>query len=45
MVGKYKAIVEVFGGTIINMDEVYHGVATEMEVIISNAIIFKNIPS
>jgi anthranilate synthase component 2 len=26
------------------MDEVYHGVATEMEVIISNAIIFKNIP-
>jgi anthranilate synthase component 2 len=39
-----QAIVEVFGGTIINMDEVYHGVATEMEVIISNAIIFKNIP-
>jgi len=39
-----QAIVEVFGGTIINMDEVYHGVATEMEVIISDATIFKNIP-
>ena len=40
-----QAIVEVFGGTIINMDEVYHGVATEMQVIISNAIIFKKCPS
>ena len=39
-----QAIVEVFGGSIINMDEVYHGVATEMEVIISDATIFKNIP-
>ena len=38
-----QAIVEVFGGTIINMDEVYHGVATEMEVVMSDAIIFKGL--
>lgn len=38
-----QAIVEAFGGTIINMDEVYHGVATEMEVVLSDAIIFKGL--
>jgi len=40
-----QAITEVFGGSIINMDEVFHGVATEMKVIQSDAIIFKDIPS
>ncbi len=39
-----QAITEVFGGKIINLDEVFHGVATEMRVIDSSAIIFKNIP-
>lgn len=39
-----QAITEVFGGRIINMDEVYHGVATEMEVIDENAVIFKTLP-
>ncbi len=39
-----QAIVEVFGGEIINMDEVYHGVATEMRVTDPSSIIFKGIP-
>ncbi len=40
-----QAIVEVFGGTIINMDQVFHGVATEMKVVRPEAFIFKEIPS
>jgi anthranilate synthase component 2 len=40
-----QAIVEVFSGTIRNMDEVFHGVATEMEVVEPNAIIFKDVPT
>ena len=40
-----QAITEVFGGKILNMDEVYHGVATEMEVIQDNTILFKGIPN
>lgn len=39
-----QAITEVFGGKILNLNEVYHGVATEMTVVDKNAIIFKNIP-
>ena len=39
-----QAIVEVFGGTIINMDEVFHGVATEMKVTTDEALIFENVP-
>ena len=39
-----QAITEVFGGTIINLDEVFHGVATEMTVTDKNATIFKDIP-
>lgn len=40
-----QAIVEVFGGSIINMDEVFHGVATEMKVTKPTAVIFKDIPT
>jgi len=40
-----QAIIEVFGGKIINMDDVFHGVATEMNVIKEDAIIFKNVPN
>jgi anthranilate synthase component 2 len=40
-----QAITEVFGGSIINMDEVFHGVATEMKVIHPEATVFKNVPS
>jgi anthranilate synthase component 2 len=39
-----QAITEVFGGQIENMGEVFHGVATEMEVMEKEAIIFKGIP-
>ncbi len=40
-----QAITEVFGGKIINMDKVFHGVATEMEVIKEDSVIFKNVPT
>ena len=40
-----QAITEVFGGKIINLDEVFHGVATEMEIIKKDATIFKNVPT
>ena len=40
-----QAITEVFGGKILNMDEVYHGVATEMEVVKKDAILFKDVPN
>ncbi|MEO9571292.1 MAG: aminodeoxychorismate/anthranilate synthase component II [Polaribacter sp.] len=39
-----QAITEIFGGTIINLDEVFHGVATEMKVTDANATIFKDVP-
>jgi len=38
-----QAIAEVFGGKLINLDKVYHGVATEMEVV-KGDILFKGIP-
>ena len=38
-----QAITEVFGGSIINMDEVFHGVATEMKVTQPEAKIFHGI--
>jgi len=39
-----QAITEVFGGTIINLEDVFHGVATEMKVTDKSATIFKDIP-
>ena len=39
-----QAITEVFGGQIENMGEVFHGVATEMEITEKEAVIFKGIP-
>ncbi|TXD46672.1 anthranilate synthase component II [Polaribacter sp. IC073] len=39
-----QAITEVFGGKIINLEDVFHGVATEMQVTDKNAIIFKEVP-
>ncbi|MBI3502941.1 MAG: aminodeoxychorismate/anthranilate synthase component II [Bacteroidetes bacterium] len=38
-----QAIGEVFGGKLKNLDSVYHGVATEMEIV-KEDILFKNIP-
>jgi anthranilate synthase component 2 len=40
-----QAITEVFGGTIINLDTVYHGVATVMNVTDKSAVLFKDIPA
>ncbi|MCF6279173.1 MAG: aminodeoxychorismate/anthranilate synthase component II [Flavobacteriaceae bacterium] len=40
-----QAITEVFGGKIENMDEVFHGVATEMEVIKEDTVLFQNVPT
>ena len=39
-----QAITEVFGGTIINLEDVFHGVATEMRIIDKEAFIFKDVP-
>ena len=39
-----QAITEVFGGSIENMGEVFHGVATEMEIVNKDAVIFKGVP-
>jgi anthranilate synthase component 2 len=37
-----QAIGEVFGGSLINLEEVYHGVATETQVIVDDEPLFKN---
>ncbi len=38
-----QAIAEVFGGSLINLDEVYHGIATKVKVI-KEDILFQDIP-
>ncbi len=38
-----QAIAEVFDGSIINLEEVYHGIATEIEII-KEDVLFKGIP-
>ena len=40
-----QAITEVFGGSIENLDAVFHGVATKMSVTNRNALIYKDIPA
>ncbi len=40
-----QAITEVFGGSIENMDKVFHGVATTMNITSSEAIIYKDFPA
>jgi anthranilate synthase component 2 len=39
-----QAITEVFGGKIINLEDVFHGVATTMKVTDKSATIFKDLP-
>jgi anthranilate synthase component 2 len=39
-----QAIAEVFGGKLLNLDTVYHGLATEMDVV-QKDILFKGIPT
>lgn len=41
----HQAIGEVFGGTLINLDKVYHGIATPTKIIDSNELLFKGIPT
>jgi len=40
-----QAITEVFGGSLENLDTVFHGVSTTMKITDANAQIFKNIPT
>ncbi len=39
-----QAIGEVFGGSLINLDQVYHGVATRIRVL-GDDVLFKNLPT
>lgn len=39
-----QAIAEAFGGSLLNLQEVYHGVATSIDII-RDDILFKNIPT
>jgi len=38
-----QAIGEVFGGTLLNLDEVYHGVTTKIELFVDDEYIFKGL--
>lgn len=40
-----QAITEVFGGSLENMDEVFHGVATTMSISKKDAVIYNGLPS
>ncbi len=40
-----QAIGEVFGGNIINLDEVYHGVATKVTLSVTDELLFKGLDS
>ncbi len=40
-----QAITEVFGGRIENLNDVYHGVATDMTVLAKESVLFRNIPA
>ena len=39
-----QAIAEVYGGSLTNLDQVYHGVATYMKVLDENERLFRDIP-
>lgn len=39
-----QAIGEVFGGQLINLDEVFHGVATKIEITVADEVLFQNLP-
>lgn len=40
-----QAIGEAFGGTLINLDKVYHGVATPIDVLTPNDPLYKGLPA
>ncbi|QCE41836.1 anthranilate synthase component II [Psychroserpens sp. NJDZ02] len=37
-----QAIGEVFGGSLINLEDVYHGVATNVNIVVDDEVLFKN---
>jgi anthranilate synthase component 2 len=39
-----QAIGEVFGGSLLNLDNVHHGVSSFINVIVADEILFKNLP-
>ena len=39
-----QAIGEVFGGSLLNLDKVYHGIATTINVLVDDEILFQNLP-
>jgi anthranilate synthase component II len=39
-----QAIAEAFGGSLINLSEIYHGVATDIDIIKDDALLFKGMP-
>ncbi|WP_121667125.1 anthranilate synthase component II [Mesonia aquimarina] len=39
-----QAITEAFGGSLINLDQVYHGVASSISTCVEDEILFKNFP-
>lgn len=39
-----QAIAEAFGGSLINLTEIYHGVATTAKITQPDALLFKNLP-
>jgi anthranilate synthase component 2 len=40
----HQAVGEVFGGTLVNLDRVFHGIATNIKLEVDNEPIFKDIP-
>ena len=40
----HQSIAEAFGGTLINLDKVYHGVSSTIKILASNDRIYKEIP-
>ena len=40
-----QAIGEVFGGNLINLEKVYHGVATKVTILVSDESLFDNLPN
>ncbi|MEI9958706.1 MAG: aminodeoxychorismate/anthranilate synthase component II [Ferruginibacter sp.] len=40
----HQAIGEAFGGTLVNLDKVYHGIATPIKIINKNAAILQGLP-
>ena len=41
----HQSIGEAFGGTLLNLDKVYHGVSTKMKLLVNNEPLFKGLPT